>query len=171
MRNLSLEAAVRTIWLFDAEKMKNTFFALFILSFSVCLFSCTAKDERYYVRRGEEVQRQLIIELEGAHALHDLFARQDSLTLLFDELSKVAVEARAFQVRSKKTWEVPSDSHQLSQRLAQEIQRVLQIPGARAFLEKCQAKGFERIDAFEKAKERSLVTVPSGSAESHTPKS
>lgn len=134
--------------------MKQSFLVFLIVSLCVC--SCTTKDEGYYIRRGEEVKRQLIVELEGASTLHDLFARQDGLTLLFDELSKVAIEARIFQVKSGTTWDVPSASSVSSQQLARQIRRVLEIPGAGAFIERCQAKGFDRIDAFEKAKERAV---------------
>ena len=124
-----------------------------VLAF-LSLVACTNKNESYYVHRGEEVKHQLIVELEGAHTLHDLFARQETLTLLFDELSKVAIEARMFQVKTKTSWEVPPEASKTSQQLAHELRRLLEIPGARAFLEKCQARGFERIDAFEKTRER-----------------
>ena len=141
---------------FVEVKMKDTLLILSVLFCALTVSSCTTKDEAYYLRRGDEIQRQLIVDLEGVHCLHDLFARQDSLTLLFDELSKVAIEARQYQLKSGKTWDDPADSSLLSQRLAQEIRRLLEIPGARPFLERCQAKGFDRIDAFEKAKARSI---------------
>ena len=118
--------------------------------------SCTKKDKSYYERRGEEVKHQLIVELKGACSLHDLFDRQDALTLLFDELSKVAIEARMYQLKTKKIWEPSADSLESSHRIATEMRRLLEIPGARAFLEKCQTRGFEKIDAFEKTRERPI---------------
>lgn len=132
--------------------MKNRLFAFLILFFSLCASSCATKDGTYYVARGEKIKHQLIAEFRGVNTLHDLFARQESFTLLFDELSKVSIEARTFQLKTKKTWEVPPEASQSSQLLAEELRRVLKIPGARAFLEKCQSKGFERIDAFEKTR-------------------
>ena len=134
------------------ETMKNVLCIYIFIFFSLCASSCTTKNESHYVARGEKIKHQLIAELRGADTLHDLFARQESLTLLFDELSKVAIEAKTFQLKTKKTWEVPPEASQSSQVLTEELGRVLKIPGARAFLEKCQAKGFERIDAFEKTR-------------------
>jgi hypothetical protein len=141
--------------------MKHILLTFVVLSSVLWTSSCTTRDETYYLRRGEGIKHQLIVELEGAHGLHDLFARQDSLTFLFDELSKVAIEARVFQLKSGKTWRIPSESLQSSQLLSQEMRRILDIPGARAFLEKCQAKGFERIDVFEKTRERGIAKAPS----------
>lgn len=119
----------------------------------LCLFfalGCARRDEAFYIRRGNEIQSQLIGELEGVHTLHDLFGKQEALSSLFDELARVAIEARRYQIRTHTSWEVPPDSSTKSQELEQQMERVLQIPGARAFLEKCQSRGFERIDAFEK---------------------
>lgn len=110
-----------------------------------------------FIKRGEEIKVQLTSELEGVHTLHDLFDRQEALTLLFDELSKVAIEARLFQVKTNTTWEAPAKTADTSLLLAQELRRVLEIPGARSFLEKCQARGFERIDAFEKGRKRAIA--------------
>jgi hypothetical protein len=115
-----------------------------------CMLGCAKRDQSFYLRRGNEIQSQLIGEFEGVHTLHDLFSKQEALSLLFDELAKVAIEARRYQLRTHTSWEVPPDSAEKSQELELQIERVLQIPGARAFLEKCQSRGFERIDAFEK---------------------
>ena len=115
-----------------------------------CATSCGVRDESFYLRRGNEIQGQLIAELEGVQTLHDLFGRQEAFSSLFDELAKVAIEARRYQIRAHVSWEVPSDCAERSRELEREMQRVLQIPGARAFIEKCQGRGFERIDAFEK---------------------
>ena len=115
-----------------------------------CALGCAKRDESFFLRRGNEIQSQLIGELEGVQTLHDLFRRQEALSSLFDELAKVAIEARHYQIRTHRSWEVPPDSAEQSRELQRHLERVLQIPGARAFLEKCQSRGFERIDAFER---------------------
>ncbi len=130
--------------------MEKTFVVLIAILCSFCLPSCARKDESYYVQKGEEIKQQLVVELEGTHSIQDLFARQESLSVLFDELARLAIEARTYQLKSKKTWGVSQEGSASSQTLAHEIQRVLEIPGARSFLEKCQTKGFEKIDAFER---------------------
>ena len=115
-----------------------------------CLCACAKKDSAYFLERGEEVKQQLITELEGVDSLHDLFARQEELTALFDELARLATEARRYQLKTKESWEISPEASSSSQALAQEMRRVLELPGARAFLEKCQGKGLERLDAFER---------------------
>ena len=125
-----------------------------LVSILLCLFcalGCSKRDGDFYLRRGTEIQRQLITELENVQTLPDLFGKQEALSSLFDELAKVAIEARRYQIRTHTSWEIPSSASEKSRELEQHMQRVLQIPGARAFLEKCQSRGFERIDAFEKA--------------------
>ena len=119
----------------------------------ICLLAvgCAAHDEAFYLRRGREIQSQLLAEFEGVESLHDLFRRQESLSLLFDELARTAIEARRYQIRSKTSWEIPVESSEKSRELEEQMQRVLMIPGARAFLERCQSRGFDRLDAFEKA--------------------
>jgi hypothetical protein len=118
-----------------------------IVAWSVFLcVSCATRGQAYYLDRGEKVKQQIITELRGVGSLQDLFERQESLTVLFDELARLAVEAHRYQLASKTTWDVPSDASVSSQELLCEMRRVLAIPGARAFLEKCQGRGLERLD-------------------------
>ena len=146
-----------------------------LLILCLCITGCAARDESFYLRRGREIQSQLIAELEGVESLHELFGKQEALTSLFDELARVGVEARRYQLRTQKSWEVPEESEKGSRELERQMERVLQIPGARAFLERCQSRGFERIDAFENlthgrsgADERAPGTF-GGSARPHIP--
>jgi hypothetical protein len=111
-----------------------------------CALGCAKRDGAFYIRRGNAIQSQLIVELESAQTLHDLFGKQEALSSLFDELAKVAIEARRYQIRTHTSWEIPAESAEKSRELERQMQRVLQIPGARAFLEKCQSRGFERIE-------------------------
>lgn len=112
----------------------------------ICLSSCTAKDQGYFLRRGEEVKLQLIAELKEANTLQDLFERQESLTALFDELARLAIEAHRYQAASKTTWGIPDSASVSSHTLALEMRRILAIPGSRALLEKCQSRAIERMD-------------------------
>ena len=112
----------------------------------MCCVSCVKKDESYYLRRGEEIKLQLIVELHEAASLQDLFERQESLTILFDELARVGLEAYRYQLAAKTVPEMPSEALASSQQLLHEMRRLLAIPGARAFLEKCQSRGLERLD-------------------------
>ena len=123
--------------------------SVFIL-ICLCAVGCAARDEAFYLRRGGEIQSQLIVELEGVESLHDLFSRQEAFSSLFDELARTAIEARRYQMREKTSWGIPQDLSEKSRGLEEQMQRVLKIAGARAFLERCQSKGFDRLDAFEK---------------------
>jgi hypothetical protein len=112
--------------------------------------SCSKKEESYYVNRGEEVKKELIEELGSCQTLQEILAKQERLSFLFDELSLLIIEARTFQTKSHKTWQPTIQSCQSSERLEEELRRLLAIHGARGAIEKCQVKGLERLDAFEK---------------------
>lgn len=138
--------------IFRKFALKTHVLALVSILLSVfCVVGCAKRDGTFYVRRGNEIQSQLIVELETVQTLPDLFGKQEALSSLFDELARVAIEARRYQIRTHTSWETSIAAAEKSRELEVQMQRVLQIPGARAFLEKCQSRGFERIDAFEKA--------------------
>jgi len=125
-----------------------------VIIFLICifLFGCTKKDDSYFLRQGERIKKELCLELESIETLCDLFAHQESLTHYFDELAFLAIEARAFQIETKRERAVSSLERESSERLTRQLQRVLKIAGAQAVIEKCQARAVEKIDSFEKRK-------------------
>jgi hypothetical protein len=121
-----------------------------IFLFCLLVFSsCTTRDDAFYLRKGEELKIQLLFELKQVNSLHDLFERQETLTFLFDEIAHLAIEADS----SHKTVKHSTNSiDAVSPEINAELRRVLLIPGARAFFEKCQAKGLESMDRYVKTK-------------------
>jgi hypothetical protein len=120
-----------------------------MLIISLFLVACGVerKNEEYFSHRSEELKEQLFVELCGVQTLPDLFVRQDSLTSLFNQLARLAVEAQAYQGLCKKEITISQEAKETSRQLAEQFSRVLRIPGARAFLEKCQGQGLDIIDA------------------------
>jgi hypothetical protein len=93
------------------------------------------------------VKAELVQELESVSNLRDLFERQERLSVLFERLASLSIEA--MKVPGSCSWSMSPEALESSRRLAQEFTRVLQIPGAQALLEHCQVEGLEKIDAFE----------------------
>ena len=126
--------------------MNRTIFLLFI----VLLFGCSRRDESYFLESGERIKKEISLELEAIKTLSDLFARHETLAEYFNELADLAIEARTFQIQTKKERPLSAFEQASSERLSRELQRVLAIAGAQAVIEKCQARAVEKIDSFEK---------------------
>jgi len=120
-------------------------FLLFLCS------SCGKRDQQYYCREAEAIQSRLYREISSIETIQDLLSKKEILSLLFQQLASLTVEAYTFQ-QSKG---IPAISpSRLSQELVVEIVRVLKIPGAQTILELSQEKGLEIIDQFEKEDSR-----------------
>lgn len=128
--------------------LRTTLSLFFLFLFS----ACAPHDAAYYLKRGEEVKRELVAELQTITTLPDLIERQSSLTALFDEMACLAIEAS----------HVPSSPPQstivdpLSCQITDELRRIAQIPGAIACLEKCQAAAIERLDRESKMRKKAI---------------
>ena len=126
--------------------MRWRFEVLFLCCSLFCI-GCREKSEGYFLKRGVEVQQELVTELMKVQSLQDLLSHEESLSSLFDELSFVAIQADRWKKKHKRKADayVESDTAIC---LEQEFRRVLAIPGAEAFLEKCQKKAVERLDIY-----------------------
>jgi hypothetical protein len=111
---------------------------------------CGGGDKRsYFLAKGEQCTEQLISELSEVQTLQDLFEKQEELTILFDRIAQLSIEARVYQLKTKSTWGATDEAEVRNQELKKQLLRVLKIPGTRAFLEKCQASAFEKLYVFE----------------------
>ena len=131
---------------------KNTlqFFLWFALFLScVLLFGCRERNEQYFLSRGEGVQREIAEALSDAFTLRDLLQREEHLTQLFLELSSLAIQADRWKktYRGKKETS-PVEGSETHAFLEKEFRRVLTIPGAKAFLEKCQKPALDALDIY-----------------------
>jgi hypothetical protein len=112
--------------------------------------SCGGGDRRsYFLAKGEQCTDALISELCEVQTLQDLFEKQEELTILFDTIAQLSIEARIYQLKTKSDWEASDEVESKNQELKKQLLRVLKIPGTRTFLEKCQAPAFEKLYAFE----------------------
>jgi hypothetical protein len=124
---------------------------ILIVLLAICsICSCSSIDKQaYYLKKGEECKEHLLSELEEVQSLRDLFEKQERLTLLFDKIARLCIEARTYQLETKTSWSISPESEITNTELKKQLLRVLKIPGARAFLEKCQIRSFEKIYTFE----------------------
>jgi hypothetical protein len=114
---------------------------------SLVLFGCRAKNEEYYLLKGESIQQEIVAELSSAQTLQDLLPKEETLTQLFLELSSLAIRADQWK-KKHKTREKALGSEESRTGLEQEFRRVLAVPGAEAFLEKCQKQALDRLDIY-----------------------
>jgi len=117
---------------------------------SMICIGCGGGDKRsYFLSNGERCTEQLISDLSEVQSLQDLFEKQEELTVLFDRIAQLSIEARRYQIKTKTSWSTTEQVERKNQEMKMQLLRVLKIPGARAFLEKCQAPAFEKLYAFE----------------------
>ena len=114
---------------------------LSVFLFLFCVSACVKKDRAYFLQKGEELKAQLYEELHEVQELADLVTKQDRLKVLFDDTAELAIVAHRFVGFSERS----EDVDELSQLLADEIHRVLMIPGARNIFEKCQEAALEKL--------------------------
>ena len=86
--------------------------------------------------------------LQGAETLQDLLLREENLTQLFLELSSLAIRADQWKKKHKSKNDVFKSDRASQTLLEEEFRRVLTIPGAEAFLEKCQKQALDRLDIY-----------------------
>jgi hypothetical protein len=135
---------------------RGVLFLVVIFAAATCA-SCNRGDKQsYFLAKGEACKEQLISELKDVESLQDLFEKQEELTLLFDRIAQIGIEARIYQIKTKTIWGVPEEAEATNHALRSQLLRVLKIPGARAFLEKCQTSAFEKIYSFESRNSKEL---------------
>lgn len=119
---------------------------LYLIFFGLLVCGCQKKNEEYFLRKGEAIQQEIAEQLNGVKTLQDLLPKEEALTQLFLELSSLAIRADQWKKKHKikaNDLEKPSQTT-----LEQEFRRVLVIPGAEAFLEKCQKQALDGLDVY-----------------------
>lgn len=123
--------------------------SIFILLSCFLLSGCREKSEEHFLLKSERIQKELIITLQKVTTLQDLLQHEENLTQLFLELSTVAIRADQWRKKHKKAGDPVLYKQSVSQNdLEQEFRRVLAIPGAEAFFEKCQKPAITRLDIY-----------------------
>ncbi len=100
--------------------------------------------------QGRALNQELLSELQGVDELDDLIRAFPRFQGLFGRLVDVMIDAKKWQTAHKISWNPTEEDHQLSLELAYELERLYQIPAARALLEKSQEVALLRLDALNK---------------------
>lgn len=121
-----------------------------LLLILIILTGCAAKSPDTFKSKARGINRELLQTAAEVEDLDQLMRALPTFSRLFNRLVDVMIQARKWQIKHKKGWELDEEDRYLSLQLAQEFARLYQIPTARAFIEKCQQSALERLDAFEK---------------------
>ena len=120
------------------------FLLLFVLS------SCSQKSPEYFQREARELKLQLIETLQKIENLDDMVMKSSELQALFEELAKLAIEARRYQLKAKIEWAMTAEDRKLNQELRFELNRLYSMEGVAELMERCQMPALTELDAFEK---------------------
>jgi len=128
----------------------------FICLFLLLTLSCSNKNEVYFQKMGEEVKAELFQELSSVENFQDLLIKQDRLISIFQELATIQIELNEYQSKNQKVWVCNENSLLTSDGLEEQFRRIITIPGAYAFIEKCQAGSLAKLMSYEKSKKSNI---------------
>jgi hypothetical protein len=119
---------------------------------SLVMTSCNTQTIEDYRDEGKGITKNLIKELHQIHSREQLQASSVKLQKLFDNLTRVMIAAQELQQKNPKldTIELSKEDHELSDRLRFELNRLYNMEGGRAIIEKAQEKSLRRLEAFER---------------------
>ena len=119
---------------------------LFVMS------SCGPRSLDDFQEEAEGIIRSLIQDLRAIHTREQLLAATGRLQKQFDRLVSVMIAAEEFRFFHPELEKEENirPSHELSDLLRVELNRIYRLEGGRTLIEKCQEKALYRLDAFEK---------------------
>ena len=118
--------------------------------FLIFVVACSHKSPDYFLAQGRSINQELLEEMQQIDDLDGLIEALPRMQKLYGRLVDVIVEAKKWQIRHKTSWQPTSEDTALSQQLSRELERLYQMPTARAILEKAQETALIRLDSLEK---------------------
>jgi hypothetical protein len=129
--------------------MKESLRFLLSILLVTLLYSCV--DRKQTLRNdAQEIMQELADKTQAIETIDDLLAVKGRLQQLFDELVDVIIKIRSHELHDCVNREATPQDSTLSNQLCQELNRILQIPGAQSIMEAVQRPSLEKLDAFEK---------------------
>ncbi len=99
--------------------------------------------------KGRAKNSEIIVVLEQIDDLEALIEALPTLQRLFNELVDLMIEAKKWQIKHKVSWQPAEVDRAISLRLAEELERLYQIPSCRSLIEKAQEPAIIRLESFE----------------------
>jgi hypothetical protein len=119
---------------------------LLLISFSCC----KGKSIEHFQKEGQEHKQELIEALQRIENLDDMIRASPQLKAIFDDLARLIIQARCYQIKTKTQVEISSEDRKLNQELRDELNRLYRMEGVQELMEKCQMSALIELDAFEK---------------------
>jgi hypothetical protein len=125
----------------------------FFLAILSCLFlyGCSSHTLADYQEEGKSILYSITQQLQKIHTREQLITAGPELQKQFNQLVDVMLAAEAFKQKSKNLEEIEiTVNHELSDLLRIEINRLYQIEGGRALIEKSQESALHRLEMWSK---------------------
>ncbi len=122
------------------------------ISLLLTITSCGYHSLEDFQEEGEGITRSLIQDLKKIHNREQLILASERLKHHFDRLVLLMISAEEFSLSHPKLENKEGEriSHDLSDELYAELNRIYRMEGGRQIIEKCQEKALYQLDAFER---------------------
>ena len=133
--------------------MKKLFSLTLAFFLSMLIFSCGKSTLEDYREEGRSVTKELIQELKKIRNKDQLLVSAAKLQKLFDQMVDVMIAAQnqKLELHKQEGLELTKEDHDLSDSLRFELNRVYNIEGGKAIIEKTQEKALNRLENYEKS--------------------
>lgn len=120
------------------------------------LTGCGPSSSEDFKEQGKSLTHKLLAELEPINSREEILKIAPRLQKIFDEMVSVMIAAREFTEKHPKMGEsdLNDADHELSEQLRLELNRIYKIDGCREVVEKAQRQALQRLDIFEKRREK-----------------
>jgi len=122
----------------------------------ILLAGCGPSSSEDFKEQGKTLSRHLLAELQSIHSRDELTKATPRFQMIFDEMVSVMIATREFAEKHPKSemTELNDEDHHQSEELRFELNRIYKIDGCREIIEKSQRQPLQRLDIYEKRREK-----------------
>jgi hypothetical protein len=116
------------------------------------LCSCSPNSSKEFYREGNARSEALIRDLEKIETRQQLIHAESKLKKHFESLVILMIEAREFQQKKLDAPDIEAiEESSANERLETELRRIYAIEGGREIIERAEAEGLAKLDAYERS--------------------
>ncbi|NGX45071.1 MAG: hypothetical protein K940chlam2_00213 [Chlamydiae bacterium] len=119
----------------------------FLFAFMMVVSGCGPRVMDDFHRAGEDICRELTVELRGIDHIEELLEKEGSLEKKFQKLVDLMIAAKI--ASGKRGGALAVSEGPYSQKLRKELTRIYEIEGASEIIERAQKEPLIRLGAFD----------------------